>query len=159
MIVYVIHTQHLFSLTLPLKISGSYTLSDIDNNKERMLINISEENGKWVAYSNKHVQIWQDKQAMDSVILDNYQYLLLQIKGQEGYLVMYVCPVNDKSFIGVSLNQDMEFIVGNAGDNAISCNNPLIGHKHAKFNYQGGNWFVQDMSTQYGTFVNNQLIH
>ena len=44
MIIYVIHQQRLFSMTLPLKISGSYTLTDIDsNNKERNLINISEQ--------------------------------------------------------------------------------------------------------------------
>lgn len=159
MIIYVIHAHRLFSLTLPLKVSGSYTLNDIDEtNKVRMLVNISEENGKWVAYSNKHVKIWQEKKVMESVILENYQYLLLQLKGQEGYLVMYVCPVVDDSFVGVTLEQDMEFIVGSGGDNAISCNNPLIGHKHAKFIYKSGNWFLQDLSTQYGTFVNNQVI-
>ena len=75
MIIYVIHHQQLFSMTLPLKISGSYTLTDIDNsNKERNLVNISEQNGKWVAFSNKHVKIWHDKKAIDSIVLENYQY-------------------------------------------------------------------------------------
>ena len=96
MIIYVIHHQQLFSMTLPLKISGSYTLTDIDNsNKERNLVNISEQNGKWVAFSNKHVKIWHDKKAIDSIVLENYQYLLLQVKGEEEFLVMYSCPVND----------------------------------------------------------------
>ena len=99
MIIYVIHEQKLFNMTLPLKINGSYSLTDIFNNKERNLINIVEENGNWVAYSNKHVKIWQDKKQLGSVILQNYQYLLLQVKGQEGFLVMYTCPVNDSSFV------------------------------------------------------------
>lgn len=158
MIVYVIHQQQLFSLTLPINISGSYTLSDIDNNKERNLINIVEDSGKWVAYSNKHVKIWKDNKAIDSIVLEDYQYLLLQVKGQEGYLVMYTCPVNDNSFIGVKMVNNMEFFVGSGGDNAISCNNPLIGHKHIKITYKDGNWGVQDLSTQYGTFVNSKLI-
>ncbi len=159
MIIYVIHQQRLFSMTLPLKVNGSYNLTDIDNNnKERILINITEEDGKWVAFSNKHVKIWRDKEAVDSIILENYQYLSLQIKGEDGFLILYSCPVNDTSFIGVQLKNDMEFIVGNAGDNAISCNNPLIGHKHTKFIYQSGNWFCEDLNTQYGTFVNNELI-
>ena len=158
MIVYVIHEQQLFSMTLPLKVSGSYTLSDIDNNKERNLINISEENGKWVAFSNKHVKIWYDKKSLEKIPLENYQYLLLQIKGQDGYLVMYTCPVNDNSFFGVSVPKNIEFIIGSGGDNAISCNNPLIGHKHAKITYQDKIWKIEDLSTQYGTFVNNKLI-
>ncbi|MDD5827095.1 MAG: FHA domain-containing protein, partial [Bacilli bacterium] len=159
MIIYVIHQQQLFSMTLPLNISGSYTLTDIDNNnKERNLINISEQNGKWVAVSNKHVKIWHDKKALDSIVLESYQYLLLQVKGEEGFLVMYSCPVNDSSFIGVKVPKNMDFIIGSGGDNAISCNNPLIGHKHAKITYQDGIWSIEDLSTQYGTFVNNQLI-
>lgn len=158
MIIYVIHEQKLFNMTLPLKINGSYSLTDIFNNKERNLINIVEENGNWVAYSNKHVKIWQDKKQLGSVILQNYQYLLLQVKGQEGFLVMYTCPVNDSSFVGVKVPGNMEFIVGSGGDNAISCNNPLIGHKHAKITYLNGNWKLEDLSTQYGTFVNNRLI-
>ncbi len=159
MIIYVIHQQQLFSMTLPLKISGSYTLTDIDNsNKERNLVNISEQNGKWVAFSNKHVKIWHDKKAIDSIVLENYQYLLLQVKGEEEFLVMYSCPVNDNSFIGMKIPKNMEFIVGSGRDNAISCNNPLIGHKHAKITYQDGFWSIEDLNTQYGTFVNNQLI-
>ncbi len=159
MIIYVIHQHRLFSMTLPLQVNGSYTLTDLDEvGKERTLINISEEDGRWVAASNKHVKIWQDQKAMDSVVLNNYQYLLLQLKGQEGFLVMYTCPVNDDSFVGVTVQPNSEFIVGSGGDNAISCNNPLIGHKHAKFIYQNEKWLLEDLSTQYGTFVNNQLI-
>ena len=33
MIIYVIHEQKLFNMTLPLKINGSYSLTDIFNNK------------------------------------------------------------------------------------------------------------------------------
>ena len=160
MIVYVIHPKRLFNLTLPKKISGSYTLNDIDDNKKsRMLITIQEENEKWVAYSNKHVKIWQEKKPVDKIILENYQYLLLQIKGEEGFLVMYSCPVNDESFIGVTLNQNMEFFVGNEISNAISCNNPLISPQHAKIAYKDNNWFLEDLNTQYGTFVNGKIIN
>lgn len=159
MIVYVIHKQRLFSLTLPLTINGSYSVTDIDeNNKVRMLINISEEGGQWVAYSNKHVKIWQDNQMLSSVPLENYQYLLLQIKGQEGFLVMYTCPVNDTSWLGVSIKQDFTFTIGRASDNAISCNNPLISDNHVQLTYQKGEWFLKNLDNQYGTFVNNQLV-
>ena len=38
------------------------SITDIDDaGKERMLINISEENGRWVAYSNKHTKILKDE--------------------------------------------------------------------------------------------------
>ena len=159
MIVYVIHPKKLFSLTLPKNISGSYTLSDVDNNnKTRMLINIQEEKGKWVAYSNKHVKIWQEEKELEQVVLENYQYLLLKVRGIEGYLVMYTCPVNDSSFIGITLSKDEEFFVGSDTSNAISCNNPLIAPQHVKINYSNNSWYICDLNTQYGTFVDQKVI-
>ena len=159
MIVYVIHEKKLFSLTLPKNISGSYTLNDIDNNnKSRMLINIQEENRQWVAYSNKHVKIWQDNKPVESVVLENYQYLLLEIKGTEGFLVMYTCPVNDETFTCVTLPNNIEFYVGQDNSNTISCNNPLIGYQHVKITYQNNNWMIEDLNTKYGTFIDNKVI-
>ena len=159
MLVYVIQKRRLFTLTLPLKINGSYSVTDIDeNNKERMLINIVEQNGKWVAFSNKHVKIYKENEALESVILENYDYLLLQIKGQEEFLVLYTCPVNDTSRIRVALQREGEFTVGSVGDNAITCNNPLISPNHIKLRYQNNHWFLRDLNSQYGTFVNGILV-
>ncbi len=160
MLVYVMHQQRLFSLTLPLHVYGSYSVSDIDdNNKERMLITIDAVDGKWVAHSNKNVSICKDGKMFPTIELENYQYLLLQIKGIDGYLVMYTCPVNDNSWKGVIVNQEIEFSVGRDSSNAISCNNPLIEKNHTKFIYRGNCWIIQDLNTNYGTYVNNRLIH
>ena len=52
MIVYIIDKSKLISFVLPQKIYGSYWISDIDDdNQENKIINIQEENGRWVAYS------------------------------------------------------------------------------------------------------------
>ncbi len=160
MLVYVMHKQRLFSITLPLNIYGSYSVTDIDNNdKERMLINIVASEGKWIANSNKSVKIWKDGKMQSSVELENYQYLLLQIKNEEGYLVMYTCPVNDNSWIGVTVPPEIEFTVGRDGsNNAISCNNPLIEIMHTKFIHKDNTWLIQDLNTNYGTYVNDKLV-
>ena len=58
MLVYVVKKTGLISLTLPSKISGSYWIKDYkDNGDIRELINIKEQNGKWIASSNKKVSI------------------------------------------------------------------------------------------------------
>ena len=160
MLVYVMHKQRLFSITLPLNIYGSYSVTDIDNNNnERMLINIVASEGKWIANSNKSVKIWKDGKMQSSVELENYQYLLLQIKNEEGYLVMYTCPVNDNSWIGVTVPPEIEFTVGRDGsNNAISCNNPLIEIMHTKFIHKDNTWLIQDLNTNYGKYVNDKLV-
>ena len=158
MIVYIIHEKKIFSLTLPKSISGSYNVTDIKNNKTRMLLSIQEENGKWVARNNKHVKIWQDKKEVNEVILENYQYLLLQVKGEEGFLVMYTCPVNDSSFTGLTPLGNIDFFVGSEVSNDISCNNPLISPQHIKITYKDNNWFIEDLNTKYGTFIDKKIL-
>ncbi len=159
MLVYVIHEQRLFHLTLPKNIYGSYSLNDQDeNNKDRMLINITAEEGKWIAYSNKHVKIIKDNKPVESTQLNNYQYLLLQIKGKDNYLIMYTCPVEDNTFTSVTLKNNIEFFIGKEKNNAISCNNPLIEGNHARLIYNKGVWSIEDLNTRYGTFVNEKSI-
>ena len=72
---------------------------------------------------------------------------------------MYSCPVNDESFIGITPNQNMEFFVGSEVSNAISCNNPLISPQHAKITYNNNDWYIEDLNTQYGTFINGKTIN
>ena len=45
MLVYILNKEKLTSFTLPSIISGSYWIKD---SNEKNLINISEENGKWI---------------------------------------------------------------------------------------------------------------
>ena len=73
MIVYIIDENKLISLTLPQKVYGSYWISDInDDNQEKRIINIQEENGKWIVYSNKNVSIINNNQPINKVVLEAY---------------------------------------------------------------------------------------
>lgn len=159
MLVYVIHKQGLYSKTLPSKIYGSYQISDFDeNNKERMLINISAQEGRWVAFSNKNVKIVKNQEVVRSAFLEAYQFLLLQIKGQEGFIVLYACPVNDGTWMELAIPHDLEFTIGQENENAIVCKHPLIAPHHAKLIYQKNTWILQDLNSQYKTFVNHKVI-
>ena len=74
MLVYVVKKTGLVSLALPSKIAGSYWVKDYkDNGDTRELINIKEQDGKWVANSNKRVGIVLGGKKIDSLILQNYQ--------------------------------------------------------------------------------------
>ena len=98
MLVYVISKQKQISFTLPSKIYGNYWIQDIDeNNNEKNIINISENNGQWVAYSNKTVKIMINDEIVRSAVLEDYQFLFLKVKDEPGYLILCTCPVNDST--------------------------------------------------------------
>ena len=129
MLVYILNKEKLTSFTLPSIISGSYWIKD---SNEKNLINISEENGKWKAYSNKNVRILANKETLKEVVLNEYQFLILQIKDEVGYYILYTSPVNDLSYKYLEMERDCIFTIGSSSNNAFSCNNQLISPKQVE---------------------------
>ncbi len=159
MLVYIINKGKLTSFTLPSKIYGSYFIKDEDEfGNERDLINIKEENGRWVAYSNKTVKVLLNNEVVRSAPLINYQFLILQVENTPGYLVLYTSPVTDSSMRWLSVKNDIAFTVGSGNDNAIICRSQLISPQHIKLEYKNKTWLITDLKSQYGTFVNNKKI-
>lgn len=160
MLVYALNKEKLISFTLPSIVSGSYWIKDKDKyNNEINLINISEENGKWKAYSNKNVKILANKEILKEVVLNEYQFLILQLKDGAGYYILYVSPVNDLSMKYLSIERDCKFTVGSSSDNVISCNNQLVSPHHIEITYQNKTWLVKDLDSQYKAFINNQALY
>ncbi len=159
MLVYVISKQKLINFTLPSKIYGNYWIRDLDDNgEEKNIINISEYNGKWAAFSNKSVKIIINNEAVRSAILEEYQFLFLKVKDEPGFIVLYTCPVNDKTMRKLAVRNDLEIQIGSSTENTIFCQNGLISKQHLHLTYQKKVWLLEDLKSQYGTFVNNKKV-
>lgn len=156
MLVYILNKEKLTSFTLPSIISGSYWIKD---SNEKNLINISEENGKWKAYSNKNVRILANKETLREVVLNEYQFLILQIKDEVGYYILYTSPVNDLSYKYLEMERDCNFTIGSSNDNAFSCNNQLISPRQVEITYQNRAWLIKDLNSEYKTFINNKALN
>lgn len=159
MIVYVIDKSRLISFTLPQKIYGSYWIIDVDDdNEEKKIINIQEEDGKWVAYSNKSVSIINNNQSITKTVLEAYNFFLLKLKNQEGYLILYVAPLNDPTKKNYLVANNTNITIGSTNDNTIAYRNKLTSKHHINLEYKNNTWFIEDMNSQNGTFVNNKAI-
>lgn len=159
MIVYVIDKSRLISFTLPQRIYGSYWITDIDDdNQEKKIINIQEEDGKWVAYSNKSVNIINNNQSINKIILEPYSFFLLKLKNQEGYLILYISPLNDPSKKTFLVPNNATISIGSSKENVIYYRNQLTSNEHVKLEYKNNTWLIEDLNSQNGTFVNNQAI-
>ncbi len=156
MLVYVINKQKLISFTLPSKIYGNYWIKDTEEANEKNIINISEYDGKWAAFSNKNVKIIINNEPVRSVLLEEYQFLFLKVKDEPGYLILYTSPVRDDSMVRLLVNGDRDLIVGSDPKSTICCQNELINKTHLKLTYQKKTWLLEDLKSQYGTFINNK---
>ena len=159
MIVYVIDKSRLISFTLPLKVYGSYWVTDIDDdNQEKKIINIQEEDGKWVAFSNKSVSIVVDDKTVSKIVLEPYSFSLLKLKNQDGYLILYTAPLNDETKKTFTVLNDCTISIGSDSNNTIYYRNRLTSPNHIKLYYKNNNWLIEDLNSQNGTFVNNKVI-
>ena len=88
MLIYIIKKSGLEIFTLPSKISGSYWIKETkDNGKDRDLINIKEQDGRWLATSNKKVQIIVSGKKIDSCYIGEYQFILLQFNNCRDHIL------------------------------------------------------------------------
>ena len=159
MLIYIIKKSGLEIFTLPSKISGSYWIKETkDNGKYRDLINIKEQDGRWLATSNKKVQIIVSGKKIDSCYIGEYQFILLQFNNINESVYIYTCPINDQSFKKLKYNKNEEIFVGSDGSNSISYRNPLVSPKQVRIYYQDNILMIEDLDSKYGTFVNNKPI-
>ena len=157
MIVYVIDKSRLISFTLPQRIYGSYWITDIDDdNQEKKIINIQEEDGKWVAYSNKSVNIIDNNQSINKIILEPYSFFLLKLKNQEGYLILYISPLNDPSKKTFLVPNNATISIGSSKENVIYYRNQLTSNEHVKLEYKNIDFILFIFSYENYNFCNRR---
>ena len=78
MLIYIIHNDYISTFRLPKDVSGNYMLSDIDtDDKNRSLINISSQNGKWYFNSNIDVGIYYNNNFVKEIEVAPYNFYTL----------------------------------------------------------------------------------
>jgi len=158
MLVSLIKKERIYSVVLPLSVNGTYWVSDRDKNgNERKLVSIVEENGQWVLKSNNDNKIIEDDKVINDVVLTNYSFHYVQIEKEEVAL-LYCCPVYDSNNIQVEVRNSCEILIGKSQLCKIIFNLPTVSEEHAKLVFSNGNWFITDLNSKFGTYVNNERV-
>ena len=163
MFVYVIKKTGLISLSLPSKISGSYWIKDYkDSGKVRELVNIREQDGKWVVNSNKKISIVIGGKKVESVVLQNYLYFILTFNNNSNdneNVEVFVSPSVDNTIVKLKYKDFEQLSFGSDKGNNIMCVNQLVDGTHFKIYNKDKAWFVEDCNTKHGTFINNNYVN
>ena len=92
MLIYIMHSDKIFTFRLPKEISGSYMLTDYDfGGNKRSLVNISSNNGKWYVSSNIDVKVKYNSKIVDSIELVLYNFYQLTVFGTENVIIYMSC--------------------------------------------------------------------
>ena len=158
MIVRLIKRTKIYNFTLPKTISGNYWITDLDGlGNSRNLINIEEDDGFWRLRSNFDVKIVTNNKELDSVILKEHSLHFLRINNENDYVLLYCSPdLEDNNILAVK--DGTSILIGNSNEAQINYNYPLVSSRHATLTYQEGTWYLEDLNSNYGTYVNGDLV-
>ncbi|MBO5138173.1 MAG: type VII secretion protein EssC [Bacilli bacterium] len=158
MIIRLIKRTKIYNFNLPAKISGNYWITDIDSlGNIRNLVNIEEDNGNWLLKSNFETKIVVNNKELDSVILREYSLYFLRLNNENDYILLYCSPSIDTSINRLQVQDGTEIIIGNGNNCHINYNYPLVSKNQARLIYKNNTWYIEDLQSKYGTYVNNDL--
>lgn len=151
-----IKKDKIVNFILPMQIHGNYWLTDNDKyQKERNLINITEENGKWKMSSNFEAKIYVEDNPEKFVILENKTFYTLKINKEED-VIIYCSEVYESNNYQLMLKNDCEIIVGSGDKSNICYKNKYIASEHLKLSYKNFEWNLTALTTDHYVFVNGE---
>ena len=165
-------------LILPKEITGSFWLTDFDENgNEKKILNIEATQDGWVANSNNDVFCILNDKRVDALILRDYNFYLLKDRNDSSFMILYCSPVNDPKFQlyqvdsmvnGITIGSDnradifysSEFVAPfharisllslEANYNPSMKNRLIIKEEDEKYKVKSNRW---------GVYVNNKRVH
>lgn len=159
MIIRLIKRTKIYNFSLPSKVSGNYWITDDDHlGNNRNLINVEAEDGKWKIKSDFETKIMSGNQELESAYLKEYNLYFLKINTDNEFVILYCSPSFDSEITKLRVIRNGEIVIGNDSHCHIRYNYPLLSKQHAKLTYKDGVWQIRDLTSKYGTYVNNYVV-
>ena len=160
MFVLLIRTDKIIKTVLPKTISGDYWIVDVlDNDTEVKIINIEEKDSVWHIKSNNDYEIIDiDKRVVDHTIIKDYDIKYIKSKKDSRIFILYCCPINDESYTYYEYNNIDEITIGTDTKNSIVYNCNFILPKHTRIYKKNSAWYIEDLNSNYGTYLNDLRI-
>lgn len=126
-------------LILPKQITGSYWITDYDENgNEKNLMNIEATEEGWKVVSNSDVFCILNDRKISSVLLKEYNFYPIKDKNDDSLMLIYCSPVNDPTFKLYEINSLVDGItIGSDFRNDIVYTPEYISSVHARISLVG----------------------
>ena len=158
MIVRLIKRTKIYNFKVPETITGNYYITDIDGlGNSRNLVNVEENDGVFYLKSTFDTKIVVNNKEIDSVVLKEHSLYFIKINSENNFILLY-CSPNEENFTRLKVEDGTKILIGNSNDASINYNYPLISSKHALLTYSNSNWYIEDLNSNYGTYVNNEPV-
>ncbi len=154
MIIYIIHSDQIYTFKLSVKAEGKYILYDYDSNgNRRNLTSIEAVNNKWYIYENENIKINYNSQQVKSVELAFYNFYQLIVYSTDS-VFLYVMPAYDQTFVQKKISDGTTVTIGNKGNADVVYNYQGISENQVKIDYNNGVYTFENLNKKVPIFVN-----
>lgn len=160
MIVTTISKSHINSISLPEKIKGQFWLYETLKTCDERLVNIEGVNNQWIIKSTRQVKILDNQNNLlkSSSLSPSSIYALIKSDGEK--VIVFTEPITEdrQIFTKYLVKDDIDITIGRAEENDVCYVNKVVSSRHAILSHRSGKWFVQDVNSTNGTFVNRTRV-
>lgn len=159
MLIYIIHSDNIYTFRLPKDISGNYMLSDVDvSGKPRSLINISSMDGKWYFNANNEVSVFFNGTYAEQVEVLPYNYYVLSYYDKENVL-LYVFPGFETNYAIKDVIPGSSLILGSDSSNCdIIYSNNSVAKKQVQLDFTNGIWKFTNLDKKTPVYINKKCV-
>lgn len=155
----VVKDDKIIDFILPLQVHGNYWITDkTRDGKERNLINIVANNGKWEMLSNYEVSIYDGNEKIDSTFISVGNFYVAKI-AKENDALIFCDDVYNKKNVQLMIKNDAEINIGSKDNCQIQYVNNYTEPEHARLSYANGIWSVSSLSQNAKIYVNKERVH
>lgn len=160
MIVITMSRSHINSISLPEKVKGQFWLYETLDTGDERLVNIEGINDEWIMKSTRHVKIYDNSNhALKSTAIQPQSiYILKKADGEKIFVFTEPLTEDRQIFTKYLVKDNVDLSIGRTEQNDIVYPSKVASSKHAVLSYRAGKWFVQDMNSTNGTFVNGTRV-
>lgn len=162
MIVNLIEQDQMFTVNLPSRVKGQFWLSDIDDHgRKRDLIGIEAVDGRWLLKSNRSATVLDhdNRPVSNELIVHNgYYNVTLYEVGKKAFIFAEDEACGGLNFHKYVATHAVSFYIGRNLNNNIFVNNKFVSGRHAKLSFNGERWYVADINSSNGTYVNGYRV-
>lgn len=156
MLIYILHSDRIYTFRLPREVSGSYILTDYDSDGHiRNLTNIQAVDNKWYINSNDDISINYNGKIVDKIQLVEYNFYSLNLFKREN-IILYIYPGNETNIMIKEVEPNTKIVVGNGSQSDILYLNNNIAQKQVELNYDGAKWDYKSLNTAMPIFINKK---
>lgn len=158
MLIYILHSDRIYTFRLPKEATGNYILTDNDSDGHiRNLTNISAIDGKWYINSNDDIKVNYNGKQYDQIQIVEYNFYSINLYKKEN-IILYICPGNENNIIVKEARQDTNIIIGKESSCDITYLSNNVFPKQIELEYTNKRWSYKNLNPTIPVYVNKKNV-